>query len=164
MNRRGIAGALWLVAAGFAIAMTLIFRTDQVQWVVTMAIGVIAAVLGQWLIARSSALVVSASNLMAVVWTVLYAVLTVQQSGDLAAWTTAGQRARAVDRGTRRRSPAPRVAGGRVLTAARLVAEAGDVERFRSSAASRCSPGWRRSPPRRARSGGCASTGVATAG
>ena len=31
MNRLGIAGALWLVAAGSAIAMTLIFRTDQVQ-------------------------------------------------------------------------------------------------------------------------------------
>ena len=88
MNRLGIAGALWLVAAGFAIAMTLIFRTDPVQWVVTMAIGVVAAVVGLWLIARPSALVVSASNVVAVVWTVLYAVLTVQQSDDLAAWTT----------------------------------------------------------------------------
>ena len=72
MNRLGIAGALWLVAAGFAIAMTLIFRTDPLQWVVTMAIGVIAAVVGLWLIARPSALVVSASNAVSVVWTVLY--------------------------------------------------------------------------------------------
>jgi hypothetical protein len=88
MNRLGIAGALWLVAAGFAIAMTLIFRTDPVQWVVTMAIGVGAAVLGLWLIARPSALVVSASNVVAVVWIVLYAVLTVQQADELAAWTT----------------------------------------------------------------------------
>ena len=88
MNRLGIAGVLWLVAAGFAIAMTLIFRTDPVQWVVTMAIGVVAAVVGLWLIARPSALVVSASNVVAVVWTVLYAVLTVQQSDEVAAWTT----------------------------------------------------------------------------
>ena len=88
MNRLGIAGAVWLVAAGFAIAMTLIFRTDPVQWVVTMAIGVVAAVVGVWLIARPSALVVSASNVVAVVWTVLYAVLTVQQFDELAAWTT----------------------------------------------------------------------------
>jgi hypothetical protein len=88
MNRFGIAGVLWLVAAGFAIAMTLIFRTDPVQWVVTMAIGVVAAVVGLWLIVRPSALVMSASNVVAVVWTVLYAVLTVQQSDDLAAWTT----------------------------------------------------------------------------
>ena len=88
MNRLGIAGALWLVAAGFAIAMTLIFRTDPLQWVVTMAIGVIAAVVGLWLIARPSALVMSASNAVSAVWTVLYAVLTVLQSDDLAAWTT----------------------------------------------------------------------------
>ena len=88
MNRLGIAGALWLVTAVFAIAMTLIFRTDPAQWVITMAVGVVAAVLGLWLIARPSALVVSASNGVAVAWTVLYAVLTVQQSDELAAWTT----------------------------------------------------------------------------
>ena len=88
MNKLGIAGALWLVAAGFAIAMTLIFRTDPVQWVVTTAVAVVAAILGLWLIARPRDLVVSASNIVSVVWTVLYAVLTVQQSDELAAWTT----------------------------------------------------------------------------
>lgn len=88
MNRLGIAGPVWLVAAGFAIAMTLIFRVDPVQWVVTMAVGVVAAVVGLWLIARPSSLVVSASNVVAVVWIVLYAVLTVQQADELAAWTT----------------------------------------------------------------------------
>jgi hypothetical protein len=88
MNRLGIAGALWLVAAGFAIVMTLTFRTDPLQWVVTLAIGVVAAAVGLWLIARPSALVVSASNSVSVVWIVLYAVLTVLQSYELAAWTT----------------------------------------------------------------------------
>ena len=88
MNRLGIAGALWLVAAAFAIAMTLTFRTDPLQWVVTMAMGVVAAVLGLSLIARPIALVVSASNIVSVVWIVLYAVLAVLQSGELAAWTT----------------------------------------------------------------------------
>lgn len=88
MNRLGVAGALWLVAAGFAIAMTLIFRTDPVQWVVTMAIGMAAAVVGLWLIARPDSRVVSASNVVVIVWTVLYVVLTVLQSDELAAWTT----------------------------------------------------------------------------
>ena len=88
MNRLGIAGALWLVAAAFAIAMTLTFRTDPLQWVVTMATGVAAAVLGLSLIWRPSALVVFASNIVSVVWIVLYAVLTALQSGELAAWTT----------------------------------------------------------------------------
>jgi len=88
MNRLGTAGGLWLVAAGLAIAITLSYRTDPVEWVVTMAVGVVAAVLGLWLIVRPSALVVSASNVVAVVWTVLYAVLTVRQSDELVAWTT----------------------------------------------------------------------------
>ena len=88
MYRLGIAGALWLAAAAFAIAITLIFRTDPVQWVITMAVGAVAAVLGLWLIARPNAMVVSASSGVAVAWTVIYAVLAVQQSYDLAAWTT----------------------------------------------------------------------------
>jgi hypothetical protein len=88
MNRLGIAGALWLIGAAFAIAMTLIFRTDPVQWVITMAVGTVAAVVGLWLMARPNAVVVSASNGVAVAWTVLSAVLTVQQSDELAAWTT----------------------------------------------------------------------------
>jgi hypothetical protein len=88
MNRLGIAGVLWLLAAGFAIGMTIIFRVDPVQWIVTIAVAVVAAILGLWLIARPRDLVVSASNVVAVVWTVLYAVLTVQQSDELGAWTT----------------------------------------------------------------------------
>jgi hypothetical protein len=88
MNRLGIAGALWLVAVGFAIATTLTFRTDPVQFVLTIAVAVVAAFVGVLLIARPSALIVSASNVVAAVWTILYAVLTVQQSDELAAWTT----------------------------------------------------------------------------
>jgi hypothetical protein len=88
MNRLGIAGALWLLAAGFAIAMTISFRVDPVQWVVTIAVAMVAAILGLSLIARPPDLVMSASNVVVVVWTVLYAVLAVEQSDELAAWTT----------------------------------------------------------------------------
>jgi hypothetical protein len=38
--------------------------------------------------ARPRVLVVSASNVVAVAWTVLYGVLAVQQLDELAAWTT----------------------------------------------------------------------------
>ena len=88
MNRFGLAGVLWLVAAGSAIAVTLTFRDDPVQWVVTIAVGAVAAVLGLWLMARPSAPVVSASNAVSVVWIVVYGVLTALQSDELAAWTT----------------------------------------------------------------------------
>jgi hypothetical protein len=88
MNKLGIAGAAWPVAAGFAIAMTIIFRVDPVQSVVTIGVGVVAVVVGLWTIARPSALVVPVSNVVALVWIVLYAVLTVQQADEVAAWTT----------------------------------------------------------------------------
>jgi len=88
MNRLNGAGVVWLIAAGFAIAITLIFRVDPVAWVVTMAVGVVAAVLGLLLIVRPSARVVTASNVLAVAWVILYAVLTVQQADDVAARTT----------------------------------------------------------------------------
>jgi hypothetical protein len=88
MNRFGLAGVLWLVAAGSAIAVTLTFRVDPVQWVVTIAVAAVAGVLGLWLMARPSAPVVSASNAVSVVWIVLYGVLTALQSDELAAWTT----------------------------------------------------------------------------
>jgi hypothetical protein len=88
MNRLGIAGVLWLAAAGSAIAMTIIFRTDPAQIVVTTSVGVVAAILGVWLMARPNARVVFASNVVTVVWIVLYAGLTVQQAGEIAAWAT----------------------------------------------------------------------------
>jgi hypothetical protein len=68
--------------------MTLIFRIEPAQWIVTLVIGVVAAALGLWLIARPSARVVLASNAVSLAWIVLYAVLTALQSDELAAWTT----------------------------------------------------------------------------
>jgi uncharacterized membrane protein YjjB (DUF3815 family) len=88
MNRIVFAGVLWIAAAAFSIGMTITFRTDTVQWIVTIAIGAVAAVVGLWLMRRPGASVVSASNVLAVGWTVLYGVLAVQQSDELAAWTT----------------------------------------------------------------------------
>lgn len=88
MERMRPAGLLWLGAAGLGIAMALIFRTDPGQWLITLAIGVMAAVVGLLLMVRPSTGVVSASNILVAGWTVLYTVLAVQQSGELAAWTT----------------------------------------------------------------------------
>jgi hypothetical protein len=87
MNRFRVAGVVWLAAAVFAIAITLIFRVDPVAWVVTMALGVVAAVLGLVLIVHPGALV-TVSNVAAVVWVMLYVVLAVQQADDAAASLT----------------------------------------------------------------------------
>ena len=88
MNSLRTAGILWVVVALFSIGITLTFRIDPAQVVVTIAAGVVAAVLGLWLVARPTSRLVSASTVVAVAWAVLYTVLTVQQLDDPAAWTT----------------------------------------------------------------------------
>lgn len=88
MNWLRAGGILWVVSALLAAAISLTFRVDPVQVVVTIAAGVVAAALGLWIIARPSTTVVPLSYVVGVAWLALYAALTVQQSGELAAWTT----------------------------------------------------------------------------
>jgi hypothetical protein len=88
MNRLRTAGIIWVGSALVAAAMSLIFRVDPVQVVVTIAASAVAAVLGLWMIARPSTIAVPLSYIVGVAWLALYAALTVQQSGELVAWTT----------------------------------------------------------------------------
>jgi hypothetical protein len=88
MNKLRTAGILWMVSALLAIGISVIFRIDPVQLVLTIALGVVAAVLGLWMIARPGKSVVRVSNGVGAAWLVLYAALTIWQSGELVAWTT----------------------------------------------------------------------------
>ncbi len=88
MNWLRTAGILWVVSALLAAAISLIFRVDPVQVVVTIAASAVAAALGLWIIARPSTTVMPLSYVVGLAWLALYAALTVQQSAELAAWTT----------------------------------------------------------------------------
>jgi len=46
MNKMRTAGILWVVSALLATGITLIFRVDPVQVVLTIVVGVVAAALG----------------------------------------------------------------------------------------------------------------------
>ncbi|TME22445.1 MAG: hypothetical protein E6I67_05670 [Chloroflexi bacterium] len=87
-NWRRTAGILWVVSALVAAGISLIFRVDPAQVVVTIAASAVAAVLGLWMIARPSTRTVPLSYVVGLAWLALYAALTVQQSGELVAWTT----------------------------------------------------------------------------
>jgi uncharacterized membrane protein len=67
------AGILWVVSALLATGISLVFRVDPVQVVVTIAASAVAAVL---------------SYVIGLAWLALYAALTFQQSGELVAWAT----------------------------------------------------------------------------
>src|SRR5947208_14424693 len=88
MNWLRTAGILWVVSALLATATSLIFRVDPVQVVVTIAASAVTAGLGIWMVARSSNTVVPLSYDVGLGWLALYATLTVEQSGELAAWAT----------------------------------------------------------------------------
>jgi len=88
MNWLRTAGILWVVSALFAAAMSLIFRDDPIQVILTIAASAVAAVLGVWMIARPSTAAVPLSYVVGLAWLALYAVLTFQQSAELVAWTT----------------------------------------------------------------------------
>src|SRR5258706_15001127 len=90
MNWLRTAGILWVVSALFATAMSLIFRDDPIQVILTIAASAVAAVLGVWMIARPSTAAVPPSYVVGLAWLALYAALTFQQSGELVAWTSDG--------------------------------------------------------------------------
>ena len=88
MSRSKWAGVLWLGAALMSVVLTIVFRTDQVQWVVTIIAGVAAAIIGVLLIWRPIAGIATWSIVVGVAWLVIYAWLTFQQRGETVAWTT----------------------------------------------------------------------------
>lgn len=88
MQRLRLVGALWLALAVFSIAMTLIFRVDQSQIVVTMLLGIATVLLGLVALARPSREAITASLVAGIAWLAIYAALTVIQADDPAAFVT----------------------------------------------------------------------------
>ena len=88
MSKSRTAGFVWIVAAVLGALATVVFRVDQVQWVVTLLASVIALAVGVWLLRPSSATAFLASTLAGLGWVALYVVLAVIQSDEIAAWVT----------------------------------------------------------------------------
>jgi uncharacterized membrane protein HdeD (DUF308 family) len=82
-----LAGVLWLVGGVVSIVLTIVFRTDALQWVLTIASGLVAVVLGLWLIVRPNTAIMPWSIALGIAWLIIFAVLTAKQSGELVAWS-----------------------------------------------------------------------------
>lgn len=82
------AGVVWLFAGLFSVVITIVFRTEQWQWIVTIIAGIAAAIMGVLLIWRPRGGTVTWSTAVGVGWLVIYVVLTVRQRDELVAWTT----------------------------------------------------------------------------
>lgn len=88
MGRSKLAGVLWLVAVVFAVTITIVFRVDVLQWIVTIARGIAAATVGLLLLIRPSGAIIIWSRAVGVVWLVVYAALTIVQRHESVAWMT----------------------------------------------------------------------------
>ena len=88
MSRLKAIGAAWLAVAALSVVFTLVFRVDSAQIVVTLALAVVTAALGGWMVLRPSTAAVGASLGAGIVWLAVYAGLAVLQSDEIAAWVT----------------------------------------------------------------------------
>lgn len=88
MSKLKAIGTTWLAVAALSVVFTLVFRVEPAQIVVTLALALVAAVLGGWMVLRPSIAAVGASLGVGIVWLAVYAGLAVLQSSEIAAWVT----------------------------------------------------------------------------
>ncbi len=88
MSKLKAIGTTWLAVAALSIAVTVVFRVDSAQIVVTLALALVTAALGGWMVLRPSTAAVGASLGVGIVWLAVYAGLAVLQSDEIAAWVT----------------------------------------------------------------------------
>jgi hypothetical protein len=88
MNRLRTAGASWIAAAIFAIAITVIFRNDVGQIVATTGLAVATLIFGLWMLARAEPVPTPVAVVVGACWLVLYGGLALLQSDEVGAWVT----------------------------------------------------------------------------
>ncbi len=88
MSKLKAIGTTWLAVAALSIAVTVVFRVDSAQIVVTLALALVTAALGGWMVLSPSTAAVGASLGVGIVWLAVYAGLAVLQSDEIAAWVT----------------------------------------------------------------------------
>lgn len=88
MSKLKAIGTTWLAVAALSVVFTLVFRVELAQIVVTLALALVTAALGGWMVLRPSTAAVGASLGVGIVWLAVYAGLAVLQSNEIAAWVT----------------------------------------------------------------------------
>lgn len=88
MSRLKAIGVAWLAVTALSVVFTLVFRVEPAQIVVTLALALVTAALGGWMVLRPSTAAVGASLGVGIVWLAVYAGLAVLQSDEIAAWVT----------------------------------------------------------------------------
>jgi ABC-type transport system involved in cytochrome c biogenesis permease subunit len=88
MNRLRTAGASWIAAAIFAIAITVIFRDDVGQIMATAGLAVATSIFGLWMLGRAEPVPTPVAVVVGACWLVLYGGLALLQADEVEAWVT----------------------------------------------------------------------------
>lgn len=88
MRRRQIFGLSWIAVAASSAAVTLAFRDDTAQIIVTLVLAAVTAGLGAWAVVRGGAGSMEASIVAAIAWVAVYGILAILQADDVNALVT----------------------------------------------------------------------------
>ena len=88
MSSTVVASSLWIVAGVLGISTSLLFRVEPVPWAITIALGILAVLVGIVLLLRAVPRVARWSAALGVAWVSCYVALAVWQLDDPAALTT----------------------------------------------------------------------------
>ena len=88
MGRRQVIGLSWIAVAAASAAVTLTFRDDSAQIIVTLVLAVVTAGFGAWVVVRGGAGSMQASVIAAIAWVAVYGILAILQAGEVTALVT----------------------------------------------------------------------------
>ena len=87
-STRVVLASLWIGSGIFGITISLVFRVEPVSWAITIALGILAVLMGIVLLFRPVPRVARWSLALGIVWVSCYAALAVWQLDDPAALIT----------------------------------------------------------------------------
>jgi hypothetical protein len=88
MSTRVVSSSLWIVAGVIGISTSLLYRVEPVPWAVTIALGILAVLVGTVPLLRADPRVARWSVVLGIAWVTCYVALAVWQLGDPAALVT----------------------------------------------------------------------------
>ena len=88
MSTRVTSSSLWIVAGVIGISTSLVYRVEPVPWAITIALGILAVLVGTIPLMRPDPRVAPWSVALGIAWVSCYVALAVWQLGDPAALVT----------------------------------------------------------------------------
>lgn len=88
MSTTLVSSFLWIVAGVLGTSTSLVFRVEPVAWAITIALGILAVLMGIVLLLRGTPQVTRWPVALGIAWVSCYTALAVLQLGDPAALIT----------------------------------------------------------------------------